>query len=67
MSKWDTSVWGIRVKATQEAIDASILKEGDTGILLGAHGLYWKVVKRGVTTSYTYHKSFWEIAVLSKT
>ena len=66
MSKWDTSVWGIRVKATQEAVDAGVLKEGDTGILLGAQGLSWKVIKKDTTTSARYHKSFWGIAVLSK-
>ena len=57
--KWDTSVWGIRVVPTEEAIEQGIVKKDQRGILLGFHGEMWKVIKSDTTTTTAYHKSFW--------
>ena len=64
--KWDTSVWGLSVIATDEAVEQGILHEGQRGILLGFSNDTWKVIKEGTTTTAQYHKDFWMLRALAK-
>ena len=64
--KWNTGVWGLSVVATSLAVEQGIAKKGQRGILLGASGELWKVVKENTTTSGMYAKMFWELAALAE-
>jgi len=61
-AKWDTSVWGAGVIATDLAVDQGIAKAGQRGILLGVCRGMWKVVKEGTTTTAQYAEAFWVLA-----
>ena len=63
-SRWDTNVWGLSVVATPLAVESGFAKEGQRGILLGARGGLWKVVKEGTTTTAQYAKEYWELSAL---